>query len=188
MVARGFLIIYIAASASWLTALFASPALGVLLSLPAAWGFWRVAQGFDEWNSQRRHISYELAALASRGAAVAVAALALGAAPLLAQGQVSELDTWGARVALYLVWTGLWILYYYVLQVRLEDLGADEPHAEYPLTFVALGFSILLSPLLTEGLQVSPETKLALAASLYAGYLPPLNVSTVLAALLARRI
>jgi len=187
MVARGLSIIYIAASASWLTALFASPALGILLSLPAAWGFWHMARGFDEWNSQRRHISYGLAALASRCVAVAVAALALDVAPLLASPQLSPLDVWGVKLMLYLMWTGLWILYYYTLQVRLEDLGVGRPHARYPLTFVALGFSILLSPLLTEGLQVPPETKLALAASLYASYLPPLNVSTVLAALLARR-
>ena len=186
MVARGLFIIYIAASASWLTALFASPALGILLSLPAAWGFWRMARGFDEWNNQRRHISYELAALASRCAAVAVATLVLGVALLLAH-QIPPLEAWGIRFVLYVMWTGLWILYYYTLQVRLEDLGVGRPHVRYPLTFVALGFSILLSPLLTEGLQVPPETKLALAASLYAGYLPPLNVSTVLAALLARR-
>ena len=187
MVARGLLIIYIAASASWLATLFASPALGVLLSLPAAWGFWRVAQGIDAWNSQRRHISYELAALASRCAAVAVAALALGAAPLLAQGQVSELDTWGARVALYLIWTGLWILYYYVLQVRLEDLSITDPPSKHPLAFAALGLSILLSPVLTEGLAAPSEVKLALAATLYAGYMPPFNASVLLAALAVRR-
>ena len=187
MVARGLLIIYTAASASWLAALFASPALGVLLSLPAAWGFWRVAQGFDTWSRQRRHVSYEFAALASRGAAVAVAALALGAAPLLAQGQVSELDAWGARVALYLIWTGLWILYYYVLQVRLEDLGITDPPSKHPLTFAALGASILLSPILAEGLPVAPETKLALAVSMYAGYMPPFNASALLVAFAVRR-
>ena len=187
MVARGLPIIYIAASASWLTALFASPALGILLSLPAAWGFWRVAQGFDAWSRQRRHVSYELAALASRCAAVAVAALALGMAPLLTQGQVSELETWGARAVLYLVWTALWILYYYVIQLWLEDLGISNPPSKYPLTFAALGASILLSPVLAEGLAVPPETKLALAVALYAGFMPPLNASALLTALLVRK-
>ena len=186
MVARGLLIIYIAASASWLAALFASPALGVLLSLPAAWGFWRVAQGFDAWSRQRRHVSYEFAALASRGAAVAVAALALGAAPLLTH-QIPPLEAWGVRLMLYVMWTGLWILYYYVLQVRLEDLGVEHPLSKRPLTFAALGLSILLSPLLAESLAVPPETKLALATALYAGYMPPLNVSALLAALAVRR-
>ncbi len=185
-VSRGLLIIYIAASASWLTSLFVSPALGVVLGATAAWGFWRVAQGFDAWNKLSRHASYELAALASRGAAVAVALTSIGVALLLASGPVSPFDVWGVKLLLYLMWTGLWILYYYVVQVRLEDLGVGNPQARYPLTFTALGLSILLSPVLTEGLPVAPETKVALAASTCAGYLPPVNASALLAARLAR--
>ncbi len=185
-VSRGFLVIYIAASASWLTSLFVSPALGVVLGATAAWGFWRVAQGFDAWSRQRRHASYELAALASRGAAVAAVLTSIGVASLLASGPVSPLDAWGVRLLLYATWTGLGILYYYAVQVRLEDLGVERPLDRYPLTFVALGLSILLSPVLTEGLPTPPETKLALAAALYAGYLPPVNVSALLAARLAR--
>jgi hypothetical protein len=181
------LILFIAASASWLMSLFASPVLGTLLNVVAAYGFWRVAQGFDAWRRQRRHVSYELASVASRGAAVAVAVSALGVAPLLAHAHANPMETWGARMLLYLMWTGLWLLYYYVLQLRLEDLGAASPIAKYPLTFTALGASILLSPLLTEGLPAPPEAKLALATSMYAGFLPPFNISALLAALLARR-
>ena len=187
MVARGFLIIYIVASASWLITLFASPVLGVLLGAVAAWGFLRVAQGFDVWSRQRRHVSYELAALVFRGAAVAAVLTSLAVALLLASTpQLSPLDVWGVKMLLYIMWSGSWILYYYVLQVRLEDLGVERPLSKYPLTFAALGFSILLSPLLTEGLDTPPEVKLALATALYAGYLPPLNASAPLAALLAR--
>ena len=188
MVGRGFLIVYIADSASWLMSLFASPVLGVLLSVVAAWGFWRVAQGFDAWNRQRRHVSYELASVASRGAAVAIAVFALGVAPLLAHAQqISPMETWGMRMLLYVMWSGLWILYYYVLQVRLEDLGVERPHVKHPLTFTALGASILLSPLLAEGLPAPPDVKLALAVSIYASYMPPFNASALLAAFLARK-
>jgi hypothetical protein len=186
VVARGFAVIYTAASASWLVSLFASPALGILLNAVAAYGFWRIAQGIDEWSRQRRHLSYGLAAVASRGAALATAALALGVAPLSSHA-TDPVETWGARVLLYAMWTGLWMLYYYVLQVRLEDLGAERPLAERPLAFTALGASILLSPVLTEGLPAPPGVKLALAASMYAGYMPPLNASALLAALLAQR-
>jgi hypothetical protein len=186
VVARGFFILYIAASASWLISLFVSPALGVLLSAVAALGFWRVAQGLDKWNRQRRHLSYELASLASRGAAVVVAVFALVVAPL-SPHIADPLETWGARLALHLMWGGLWMLYYYVLQVRLEDLGADSPPDKHPLTFTALSLSVLLSPLLAEGLAAPPGAKLALAASMYAGFMPPLNASALLAALLSRR-
>jgi hypothetical protein len=186
-VRRGLFIIYIAASASWLASLFASPTLGALFGVLAAWGFWRVAQGFDAWNRQRRRMSYGLAASASRGAAVATALTSLAVASWLASApQISPLDAWGARLLLYAAWTGLWILYYYALQVKLEDLGAEHPLSRYPMTFTALGLSVLLSPVLTEGLPAPPEAKLVLAASLYAGYLPPLNISTLLAAYLAR--
>ncbi len=185
-VSRGLLIIYIAASASWLTSLFVSPALGVLLSALAAYGFWRAAQGFDAWSRQRRRASYGLAAVASRGAAVATALMPLALASWLASGLIDPLDAWGVRLLLYATWAGLWILYYYVLQVRLEDLGVGNPHARHPLTFTALGLSILLSPVLTEGLPTPPETKVALAAALYAGYLPPVNASALLAARLTR--
>ncbi len=185
-VSRGLLIIYITASASWLTSLFISPALGALLSATAAWGFWRVAQGFEAWNKLSRHMSYELAAVASRSAAVATALMPLALASWLVSGQVGPLDAWGVRLLLYATWAGLWILYYYAVQVRLEDLGVERPLDRYPLTFAALGLSILLSPVLTEGLPTPPETKLALAAALYVGYLPPLNVSALLAARLAR--
>jgi hypothetical protein len=158
--------------------------LGVLLSAAAAWGFWRVAQGIDKWSRQRRHVSYELAALASRGYAVAATALALGAAPLLAY-QIPPLEAWGVRLVLYVMWSGLWILYYYVFQVRLEDLGKSLDR--YPLTAAALSLSILLSPVLTESMAVPPDVKLALAVALYAGFMPPLNASALLAALVARR-
>lgn len=185
MVARGFFILYIVASASWLVALFISPALGALLSAVAALGFWRVAQGLDRWNKQRRHLSYELASLASRGAAVAVATSALVVAPLTLHA-ADPLETWGARLSLYLTWSALWMLYYYVLQVRLENLGVGNPLDRHPLTFTALSLSILLNPLLAEGLAMPPETKLALATSMYAGFMPPLNASALLAAFLAR--
>jgi hypothetical protein len=132
-------------------------------------------------------MSYELAALASKGAAIGVAVLALGAAPLLVQGQVSVLETWGARVVMYLVWSALWILYYYVIQVRLEDLGISTPLSRHPLTFAVLGLSIIASPILVESLAVPSDVKLVLAMAMYAGYLPPLNISVVLVALLTRK-
>ena len=184
MVACGLFVVYAVASVAWLTALFVSPQLGVLLGVFATYGFLRVAQDVEAWNRQKRHISYELAALASRGYAVAAAALALGVAPLLAH-QIPPLEAWGVRFVLYVMWTGLWMLYYYVFQVRLENLGKSP--GRYPLTTAALSLNTLLSPVLTEGLPAPPEVKLALAASMYAGYMPPLNVSTLLAALVARR-
>ena len=181
MVSRGFFIIYLSASATWLSALFISPVLGVLLGLPAAYGFLEMARGFEAWGRQRRHASYGLAAHASRGAAAAAALLALGVAPWLPSAPPAEM--WFARLALYAAWSGLWILYYYVLQVRLEDLGARSP----ALATTALGLSTLLSPLLTEALPVAPEVKLVLATAMYAGFMSPVNAAALLAALLTRR-
>lgn len=183
MVARGFLILYVAASASWLMSLFASPVLGVLVSAVATWGFLRVAQGFDRWSRQGGHVSYSLASVASRGAAAAVVVFVFIAALLLTR----PAETWGVRLALYAVWSGLWILYYCALHARLEELGVEDPPSRYPMTYAALGLNALLSPLLTEGLPAPPEAKLALAASAYAGFMPPFNTSALLAALLARR-
>jgi len=176
-VSRGFFIIYLSASAAWLASLFISPVLGVLLGLPAAYGFLKLAEGFDSWSLLDKRVSYEVAGHASRAGAVAVAVVALGAETWL-----SVAETWLVRLALYGMWSGLWILYYYVLQAVIEETGA-----KLPVTAAALGFSILLSPLLTEALPAAPEVKLVLAASLYAGYMPPLNVSALLAALLTRK-
>ena len=178
----GFFILYLSASASWLATLLVSPALGLLLSLPAAYGFLQVARDIETWNKRRRHVSYGLAVHASRGAAAAAALVPLGAAPWLET--THPLEMWGARLVLYSMWSGLWILYYYVIQIRLEDLGVERQPA---LTATALSLSILLSPLLTETLAASPEVRLALAAALYGGFMPPLNASTLLAALLTRR-
>jgi hypothetical protein len=50
-----------------------------------------------------------------------------------------------------------------------------------------LGLSIIASPVLVESLAVPSDVKLALAMAMYAGYLPPLNISVVLAALLTRK-
>jgi len=182
MVERGFLVLYLSASVSWIATLFVSPVLGLLLSLPAAYGFLRVARDIETWSRQRRHMSYGLAVHVSRGAAAAAALVPLGAAPWLEAA--SPIEMWGTRLVLYAMWSGLWILYYYVLQVRLEDLGVGRPPA---LTVTALSLSILLSPLLTETLAAPPEVRLALAVALYAGFMPPLNASTLLAALLTRK-
>ena len=182
MVSRSFFVIYAAASASWLATLFISPVLGLLLSLPAAYGFMQVARDVEMWSRQRRHVSYGLAVHASRGAAVAAALVPLGTAPWLETAH--PLEMWGARLVLYSMWSGLWILYYYVLRVRLEDLGVERPPA---LTTVALSLSILLSPLLTETLATPPEVRTALAVAMYGGFMSPLNASALLAALLTRK-
>jgi hypothetical protein len=177
----GFLVIYISASASWLATLLASPLLGALLNIPAAYGFLQLTRDFERWSRDRRRASYVLSALVSRGVAAAVVALSLGAALLL----TTPLDAGVARLWLYATWSGLWILYYCALLGRLEDLG--EPPGRYPLSITALGASILLSPVLTEGLPAPLDVKLALAVSMYAGYMPPFNVSALLAAALSQR-
>jgi hypothetical protein len=174
------LTIYLSASVAWLATLLASPLLGALLNIPAAYGFLQLARGFERWSRERRRASYVLSALVSRGVAVAVAVLSLGAALLLA----SQLDVGVARLWLYATWSGLWMLYYCALIDRLEDLGTSL--GRYPLTASALSASILLSPLLTEALQAPPETKLVLAVSMYGGFMPPFNASALLAALLTR--
>ena len=56
----GFFILYLSASVSWIATLFVSPVLGLLLSLPAAYGFLRVARDIETWSRQRRHMSYGL--------------------------------------------------------------------------------------------------------------------------------
>jgi len=177
----GFLVIYISASAAWLTTLLASPLLGILLNIPAAYGFLQLAHGFEKWSRDRRRASYVLSALVSRGVAAAVAVLSLGVALLL----TTPLDVGVARLWLYATWSGVLILYYCALLDRLEDTG--ETPGKYPLSITALGVSILLSPVLTEGLPAPPDVKLALATSLYAGYMPPFNVSALLAAALSQR-
>jgi hypothetical protein len=171
VVARGFLVLYLSASVAWLASLLASPLLGALFSISATYGFWLVGRSFETWG---RH--YALVATASRGAIVAVATLSLGAALLLASEP--QADAWGVRLALYVLWSGLWILYYAVLVDRLSRL---------PVTAMALGASILLSPMLTEAFPAPPDVKLVLALSLYGGYMPPLNVSALLVVLVARR-
>jgi hypothetical protein len=174
VVARGFLVLYLSASVAWLTSLLASPLLGALFSISATYGFWLVGRSFETWD--RRRTAYALVATASRSATVAVATLSLGAALLLASEP--QADAWGVRLALYVLWSGLWILYYAVLVDRLSRL---------PVTAMALGASILLSPMLTEAFPAPPDVKLVLALSLYGGYMPPLNVSALLVALVARR-
>jgi nitroreductase len=181
VVARGFLAIYLTASAAWLASLFVSPLLGALLNIPAAYGFLLVARGFEEWSRERRHMSYVLSALVSRGVAGAVVVLSLGAALLLA---TEPMDTGGARMGLYALWCGLWILYYIALMDRLDDLGI--PTSRHPVTITALSASILLSPIATEGFPAPTDVKLALATALYAGYMPPFNTVSLLAALLAK--
>jgi hypothetical protein len=182
VVGRGFLVVYLSASAAWLVSLFISPQVGLLLNVPAVYGFWLVAKGFEEWGRERRRMSYMLSALVSRGAAAAVAVLSLGAALLLAT--MPTLDTGGARLGLYALWSGLWILYYVALMDRLDDLGLQP--ASFPLTITALSFSVLLSPVAAEGFPAPPEVKLALAVALYAGYMPPFNTAALLAALLTK--
>jgi hypothetical protein len=181
VVARGFLALYLSASVAWLVSLLASPFLGVLPNIPAAYGFLLIARGFEEWSLERRHMSYVLSALVSRGVAGAVVVLSLGAALLLA---TAPMDTGGVRLGLYTLWSGVWILYYVALMDRLDDLGV--PTSRHPVTITALSASVLLSPIATEGFPAPPEVRLALAASLYAGYMPPLNASILLAALLTK--
>jgi hypothetical protein len=158
-----------------MASLLASPLLGALLSVSAAYGFWLIARGFETWGRR-----YALVAAASRGAALVATVLPLGVASLLPASE-PHVDTWGVRLVLYVMWSGLWIAYYATLMDRLDDLGASAP-----VTTTALGANILLSPVLTEAFPAQPDVKLALALSLYAGYMPPLNVSALLAALAAR--
>jgi hypothetical protein len=181
VVARDFLVLYLSASAAWIATLFASPLLGALLSGSAAYGFWLVGRGFETWD--RRRAAYALIATASRGVVVAVSVLSLGATLLLASEP--QADAWGARLALYVMWSGLWIAYYAALVDRLEDFGV--PPSKPPLSVVALGASILLSPMLTEAFPAPPDVKLVLALAAYGGYMPPLNASALLVALVARR-
>jgi len=170
----GFFILYLSASASWLATLLVSPLWGVVLSLPAGYGFLKLAEGFDAWSRGGVRV-YEAAAYASRAGAVAVAAAALGAERWLSAAE----ETWLVRLGFYALWSGLWILYYYVLMAVAEG-------ARLPVTTTALSLSTLLSPLLTEALPAPPEAKTALAVAMYAGFMPPLNTSALLAALLTR--
>ena len=171
----GFFILYLSASVSWLATLLVSPLWGVVLSLPAGYGFLKLAEGFDAWSRDGVRV-YEAAAHASRAGAVAVAAATLGAERWLSAAE----EAWLVRLGFYALWSGLWILYYYVLMAVAEG-------ARLPVTTTALSLSTLLSPLLTEALPASPEAKTALAVAMYAGFMPPLNTSALLAALLTRR-
>jgi hypothetical protein len=183
VVARGFLVLYLSASAAWMASLLASPLLGALLSISAAYGFWLLARGFDAWSARSRRESYAFVAAASRGAAVATAVLSLVTASLLASEP--QADAWGVRMALYVLWSGLWIAYYTALVDSPEDFGVQPSRPSLPI--MALGLSILLSPMLTEAFPAPPDVKLVLALAAYGGYMPPLNASALLVALVARR-